>query len=100
MIWVRIFDSRKEAERARKILEELRQRSRQSYVSPYYFGDLNAALGEKDEAFRWFERAYQERATPLAWMRIDPRFDPLRDDPRFQSLMHRIFPDEPPPADR
>ncbi len=47
-------------------------------------------LGEKDQAFHWLEIAYQERQSRLPFVRIDPRFDPLRGDPRFQSLLQRM----------
>jgi len=47
-------------------------------------------IGEKDQAFQWLEIAYQERQSRLPCIRIDPRFDPLRSDPRFQSLLRRM----------
>ncbi len=53
-----------------------------------------AALGEADAAFEWLERAYQGRSLLLTTIRVDPGFDPLRSDPRFQDLLRRIgFPE-------
>jgi serine/threonine protein kinase len=49
-----------------------------------------AALADRDRAFRWLEEAYQERDTFLPWLKVDPEFDSLRGDPRFDSLIRRI----------
>ncbi|HEX5873867.1 MAG TPA: protein kinase [Pyrinomonadaceae bacterium] len=49
-----------------------------------------AQLGEKDKAFEWLEKAYNERADGLASLKVDPWYDPLRSDPRFTDLMHRV----------
>ena len=51
---------------------------------------VHAGLGEKDRAFEWLERAYQERSTVLAYLRLDPRLAPLRSDPRFSALLRRV----------
>jgi tetratricopeptide (TPR) repeat protein len=75
---------------AREILKMLKERSRQNYVPSYYFVLVHTALGEKDLAFEWLERAYQERSTVLAYLRLDPRLAPLRSDPRFGSLLARL----------
>ena len=81
------FGNRKEA---RETLKVMRERLRQSYVPSYYFVLIHTALGEKDLAFEWLERAYQERSTVLAYLRLDPRLAPLRSDPRFTSLLARL----------
>jgi tetratricopeptide (TPR) repeat protein len=77
-------------EEARAILKMLKERSRESYVPSYYFVLVHTALGEKDLAFESLERAYQERSTVLAYLRLDPRLAPLRTDPRFASLQARL----------
>jgi TolB-like protein/Flp pilus assembly protein TadD len=82
-----LFGKRTEA---RAILTMLQERSRQSYVPAYYFVLVHTALGEKDLAFEWLERAYQERSSVLAYLRLDPRLAPLRADPRFASLVARL----------
>ncbi|MDQ2969815.1 MAG: protein kinase [Acidobacteriota bacterium] len=79
----------KQAE-AREVLEMVAARSRQSYVPAYFFVVIYAGLGEKDRAFEWLERAFQERSTVLAYLRLDPRLAPLRSDPRFGSLLARL----------
>ncbi len=81
------FGKRKEAQ---EILKLLKDRSKQSYVPSYHFVLVHAGLGEKDLAFEWLERAYQERSTVLAYLRLDPRLAPLRGDPRFASLLARL----------
>jgi TolB-like protein/Flp pilus assembly protein TadD len=75
---------------ARAILNMLTDRARKNYVPSYYFVLVYTALGEKDLAFERLERAYQERSTVLAYLRIDPRLAPLRSDPRFRSLLVRL----------
>ena len=49
-----------------------------------------AALGEKETAFRWLERAYRERASMMPMASIDPLFNPLRTDSRFEQLLRRV----------
>ena len=48
------------------------------------------ALGEKDKAFEWLEKAFEERAWQLGFLKVEPIFDPLRDDLRFNELMRRV----------
>jgi TolB-like protein/Tfp pilus assembly protein PilF len=75
---------------ALKILEQLQELSKQQYVSPYGVGRIYAALGQAEEAFRWLETAYEQHANWMTWLKIDPVFDDLRSDPRFQDLMRRM----------
>ena len=70
-------------------LDYLQRRSEQGYVSPRTFAITYAALGEKDKAFEWLEKAYQARTALLNTL-IEPRIDPIRDDPRFQDLLRRM----------
>ena len=56
-------------------------------LASYHFAPLEIVLGNKDEAFRWLERAYQARHAHLIHIKVDPRLDPLRSDPRFQDLL-------------
>jgi tetratricopeptide (TPR) repeat protein len=76
---------------AEKILRDLEQKSKSTYVSPYIFATVYAGLGEKDKAFEFLERAYQERSLDLSWhLKADLRIDNLRSDPRFQTLLRRV----------
>ena len=51
---------------------------------------FNAELGNKDEAFKYLENIYQQRGIWMTYLRVEPRLDPLRDDPRFQDLLRRV----------
>jgi serine/threonine-protein kinase len=73
-----------------KILDQLEQRSKQSYVSPYSFAIVYAALGERDRAFSLLQRSIDEGATGQSFMKVDPVFDSLHSDPRFADLMRRV----------
>jgi TolB-like protein/Tfp pilus assembly protein PilF len=75
---------------AQKILERLEQISKERYVSSYHMGRICAALGKKDEALRWLETGYRERAAWMVVLKVEPRFDGLRSDPRFQHLLRRM----------
>jgi TolB-like protein/DNA-binding winged helix-turn-helix (wHTH) protein/tetratricopeptide (TPR) repeat protein len=75
---------------ALRLIDELKQRQRTSYVPASAFLNPYLALGDYDHAFFWFERAYREKSAILLWLKVHPFFDPVRDDPRFQDLVHRV----------
>jgi len=54
------------------------------------FANLYTLLNEKNEAFRWLEKAYQERSSKMTDLKIDPDYDNLRGDPRFDNLIKRV----------
>jgi serine/threonine-protein kinase len=62
------------------------------YVSPYVIALVWAALGDKDRAFAWLEKALDDRAHWLVFLDVDPRLDPLRSDSRFAGLRRRVGP--------
>jgi tetratricopeptide (TPR) repeat protein len=70
-------------------LDYERERAKREHVEPAQFAIIYAHLGEKDEAFEWLEKAFEERAD-LRGLKESPDFDPLRDDPRFQDLLRRM----------
>jgi serine/threonine-protein kinase len=76
---------------AREVLAEARRASERHYISPHAIAIIHAALGEKDEAFRWLERALSERDEEMTLIRVDPRLDSLRSDVRFASLVERVM---------
>jgi tetratricopeptide (TPR) repeat protein len=78
------------AAEARNLLRELEELSKQRYVSPADIAVLRGDLGEKDEAFQWLGKAYEERSNFLINLKVDPAFDSLRSDPRFAALSARI----------
>jgi tetratricopeptide (TPR) repeat protein len=76
---------------ARRILKELEDRSKSSYVLPEAIAEIHLALGEDDLAMQWLERACLNHAPRFAWLvKRDPNYDNLRGDPRFKNLLKRM----------
>jgi TolB-like protein/serine/threonine protein kinase/Tfp pilus assembly protein PilF/class 3 adenylate cyclase/alpha-beta hydrolase superfamily lysophospholipase len=75
---------------ARKILERLTELSKDTYVDPYFLAEIHTALGERDQALRDLENAYSQRSSWLVWLKVEPKFDALRSDPRYADLLKRI----------
>jgi TolB-like protein/Tfp pilus assembly protein PilF len=75
---------------AKKILEELKEESKQHYVSPFDFALIYMGLGDKDQAFEWFNKTFDENPYRIAFIKVNPRFDRLRSDPRFAVLLRRM----------
>ena len=71
-------------------LEGLKEVSKRSYVSPYNIAQIYARLGDKEQALSWLEQAYNDRDSKLTYAKVEPAFDPLRSDPRFQKLLQRL----------
>ncbi len=75
-----------------KILEQLKELSKQRYVSAYSLAIVYLGLGDKEEALRWLEKSYQDRAGyDIDTIKVDPFLDPLRGDPRFEALVQKVF---------
>ena len=78
---------------ALKILDQLKELSKQHYVSAYSFAVLYVGLGDKEEALRWLEQGYQDRAgNDIGWIRVDSILNSLHGDPRFEALAEKIVP--------
>jgi TolB-like protein/Tfp pilus assembly protein PilF len=75
---------------AQKVLEELKELSKQRYVSPYNIACVYAGLNDKDQAFEWLDRAYQERSFFMTLLKTETVWDNLRPDPRFKDLLKRM----------
>jgi len=75
---------------ARRILGELIEARSNRVVSAWGIAALHASLGDVDEAFRWLDVAVGERASGLIFLRVHPRIDSIRHDPRYQSLLRRV----------
>ena len=75
---------------AQTILAELKRKRERGFVSSSALAIVYGALGEKDEAFAWLEKAYEERDPQLTYLKVGPRFDPLRRDPRFKEVLRRV----------
>jgi len=77
-------------EEALKILGELQERSKETYVQPTWIAAIHIALGQKDQAFDWLQKAYRDRSGWLLYLKVEPIFDSLRSDPRFTDLLQRV----------
>jgi TolB-like protein/DNA-binding winged helix-turn-helix (wHTH) protein/tetratricopeptide (TPR) repeat protein len=75
---------------ALRLLGELKKRQQTGYVPAGAFVNAYLGLGDNDEAFAWFERAYEEQSNILIYIKVFPLYDPLRGDPRFQDLVRRV----------
>jgi TolB-like protein/Flp pilus assembly protein TadD len=75
---------------ARALLSELQRTESGRFVDPYYLAVVYAGLGEREQAFEQLDRAYRARDETLTWLKIDPRLDPLRADPRFADLLQSL----------
>jgi len=76
--------------KARGILERLQSISRKVPVAAHHFALIYLGLGEKDNALSWLEKARQQRSPMMAWLKVDPRFDNVRPDPRFRAMMRKV----------
>jgi serine/threonine-protein kinase len=75
---------------ALRLLEELKHRKQTGYVPAAAFVTAYLGLGEYDRTFFWLEEAYKEQSNILQFLKVHPIFDPIRDDPRFKDLVHRV----------
>lgn len=75
---------------ATEILQKLQDRATEQYVSSYWLGFAYVGMGDKKAALSWLEKAYEEKSAWLAWINVEPRFDPLREEPRFKELIGKI----------
>jgi len=84
----RAFAASGKRSEAVKLLGELKTRSGPGHANTSEIAMVYASLGDKDQAMNWLEKGYEDRFNPGVLLR--PAFDPLRSDPRFQNLVHRI----------
>ena len=75
---------------ALRLLGELKKRRQTGYIPAGAFVDAYLGLGDNDEAFAWFERAFEEQSNILIYIKVFPLYDPLRGDSRFQDLVRRV----------
>ncbi|HKC62032.1 MAG TPA: protein kinase, partial [Pyrinomonadaceae bacterium] len=75
---------------AQKILKELQGRSKEIYISPHFMAIIYASLSENDRAFEWLDKALEKRFPPLIYLEVNPIWDNLRSDPRYEEMLRRI----------
>jgi tetratricopeptide (TPR) repeat protein len=75
---------------AHRVLDDLLEKARKNYVSPFDIALIYTALGEKETALEWLGKAEAERSTFLVYSKWEPRLDPLRADARFQQMLKEM----------
>jgi TolB-like protein/Tfp pilus assembly protein PilF len=75
---------------AERILADMRREAAESYVSPYDFTLVYLGLGEREETLSWLKRCVEGRVNWLVWLLKDPRWDPMRSEPRFQEIVRMV----------
>jgi len=80
---------------ALRLVDELKRRQQTSYVAAAPFVNAYLGLGDNEQALFWLERAYQQQSNMLQLIKVHPFLDPLRGDPRFVDLVHRVGLDQP-----
>jgi len=75
---------------SKQALSEIEEMSKRGYVSPYLFALIYDGLGDEEAALGWLEKAYKERSYFMIWLEVDPEFNDLRGDRRFQEMVKRI----------
>ena len=76
-------------EEALRLAEEAKLLHGAAYFSAHYYAQLYAMLGESEKAFEWLERTFEERSPWIVWLGVNPNYDGLRADPRFDDLLRR-----------
>ncbi len=79
-----------QADEAKKILDQLKERSQQTYVQPSLIAVIQVGLGDKNQGFDWLQKAYEDRSAGLLYLKVDPAFDAIRSDPRFVDLLRKV----------
>ncbi|HUE83517.1 MAG TPA: hypothetical protein VMM84_15535 [Pyrinomonadaceae bacterium] len=76
--------------KALEILGDLERRSSRDYELAFQIAQIYVGLGDNERAFEWLDKAWDERSVWLVWLGVDPKFDPLRSEPRFADLVRRV----------
>ena len=76
--------------KAEQILRELEQMAKQQYVNSTAFADIYLGLGEKEKALDWLEKSYQDQESACWYLKVDPIYDSVRNEPRFQALLKKV----------
>ena len=79
-------------DRAEQVVLALERKVNQRYVSPSLRMMLHLGLGEKETALEWLEKCYEDQDVLCVGLKVYPIYDPLRNEPRFQALLKKVFP--------
>jgi len=75
---------------ALQVIADLKAKAKQRHISSYAIATVYAGLGDRDKAFEWLEKAYDERSPGLTWLKVEPMLDSIRSDPRYADLLRRM----------
>lgn len=75
---------------AQRALNDLVALTRKQYVCPFEIACAYASLHRNDEAYKWLSKSVSERADCLIWLRAEPWLDPIRNDPRYKTLVQQV----------
>jgi serine/threonine-protein kinase len=75
---------------AEKAIRELKKRAEHEYIDPVILAYIYIALDNKQEALDWLDKALELRSGLLPWLKVEPKFDPLRNEPRFVHLLEQV----------
>jgi TolB-like protein/DNA-binding winged helix-turn-helix (wHTH) protein/Flp pilus assembly protein TadD len=87
--WAYALAAAGRAGEARAVVDTVLKQARGRYIESDLVARVHVALGDRDRAFEWFDRALEEHAPKLVLLKVDPRLDPIRADPRFAELLRR-----------
>jgi len=76
--------------KAEQVLRELEEMAKRQYVSSTAFADIHLGLGEKEKALDWLEKSYQDQESACWYLKVDPIYDSVRNEPRFQALLKKV----------
>src|SRR5438132_4868376 len=77
--------------KAEQILRELEQMAKRQYVSTTAFADIHLGIGENEKALDWLDESYQDHESDDRYLKVDPIYDNVRNEPRFQALVQKVF---------
>ena len=81
--------------KAEQMLRELEELAKRQYVSSTAFADIYLGLGEKEKALDWLEKSYEHQESACWYLKVDPIYDSVRNEPRFQALVQKVFGTKP-----
>jgi adenylate cyclase len=77
--------------KAEQMLRELEEMAKRQYVNSTAFADIHLGLGDKEKALDWLEKSYQDQESACWYLKVDPIYDNVRNEPRFQALVQKVF---------
>jgi tetratricopeptide (TPR) repeat protein len=75
---------------AQRVIQELKDQSRDRYIDPPFIAAIYLGLDDEKQSLDWLDKAYDERSMYMAWLKVEPKWDPLHHDPRFSDLLQRV----------